>query len=80
MKNNPLYLDLELDALLMLSAHTGKIREVLIMLDMSTLEYSIRSKKLLESCDIEYMIKVHDRFLELARRSKVKLIHKPHGL
>jgi len=72
--------NLELDALLMLSGHTGKSREILIMLDMSALEYSIRAKKLIESCDIEYMIKVHDRFLELACQSKVKLIHKPHGL
>lgn len=78
MLNNPF--DLELDALIMLSAHTGKSREVLIMLDMSALEYSIRSKKLFESRDIEYIIKVHDRFLELARQSKVKIIHKPYGL
>ena len=72
--------DIELDALLMLSAHTGKSREVLITLDMSALEYSIRAKKFIESCDIEYMIKVHDRFLELACQSNVKLIHKPHSL
>jgi len=72
--------DIELDALLMLSAHTGRIREVVIMLDMSALECSIRAKKFIESCDIEYMIKVHDRFLELACQSNVKLIHKPHSL